>query len=310
MILSCGESLIDFVPETDTEGRMLYSPCPGGSPLNTAIAAARLGVPTAYFSKISTDFFGDILFDRLAPNQIVTDFVLRGPEPTTLAFVQRDDAGNARYAFYSKGSADRTITVEELPHTLPKEITCIQVGSVALILEPVAASLERFIERESHKRVIAFDPNVRPTVMENESAYRARVQRILKHTGILKISDEDLKWLYPTQDPSTAARHLADDGIPFVVLTRGKDGATAFGPGFTVTQPGMPVPGGVADTVGAGDSFHGGLLAALYREGVLTPAGIRSINEAMAQKVLEFAGRVAAITCSRPGADPPWDKDM
>ncbi len=310
MILSCGESLIDFVPETDPEGRNLYSPCPGGSPFNTAIAAARLGVPTAFFSKISTDFFGDILFDRLAPNRVGTDYVLRGPQPTTLAFVQRDEAGNARYAFYSEGSADRTITVAELPNSLPKEISCIQVGSVALILEPVASSLERFVERESHKRVIAFDPNVRPTVMENESAYRARIQRLLKHTGILKISDEDLEWLFPRQDPKTTARQLAEDGIPFVVLTRGKDGAIAFGPGFTVEQPSTPVPGGVADTVGAGDSFHGGLLAAMHHADVLSPAGLRGINESMAQKVLEFAGRVAAITCSRPGADPPWDREM
>lgn len=310
MILSCGESLIDFVPETDPEGRKLYSPCPGGSPFNTAIAAARLGVPTAFFSKISTDFFGDLLFDRLAPNQVGTDFVLRGPEPTTLAFVERDEAGNARYAFYSKGSADRTITFAELPHTLPNEITCIQIGSVALILEPVATSLERFVERESHTRVIAFDPNVRPTVMENEEAYRARIQRILKHTSILKISDEDLEWLFPNQQPNTAARQLADDGIPFVVLTRGKDGATAFGPGFSVEQESMPVPGGVADTVGAGDSFHGGLLAALHHAGMLTPAAIRSLDESVARKVLEFAGRVAAITCSRPGADPPWAKEM
>lgn len=310
MILSCGESLIDFVPETDSDGTKLYSPCPGGSPLNTAITAARLGVPTAFFSKISTDFFGDILFDRLVPNKVATDFVLRGPEPTTLAFVQRDDAGNARYAFYSAGSADRTIAVDELPQQLPKEVTCIQVGSVALILEPVAASLEHFVKRESRDRVIAFDPNVRPTVMENEPAYRARIQRVLDHTGILKISDEDLEWLYPTQAPQTTARQLADDGIPLVVLTRGKDGSTAFGPGFTVEQPGMPVPGGVADTVGAGDSFHGGLLAALYHEGVLSPAGIRSIDEHLAHKVLEFASRVAAITCSRPGADPPWETEM
>ncbi|MFN2310721.1 MAG: PfkB family carbohydrate kinase [Spirochaetia bacterium] len=106
------------------------------------------------------------------------------------------------------------------------------------------------------------------------------------------------------------ARQLADDGIPFIVLTRGKDGATAFGPGFSVEQESMPVPGGVADTVGAGDSFHGGLLAALHHAGMLTPAAIRSLDESMAREVLEFAGRVAAITCSRPGADPPWAKEM
>lgn len=310
MILSCGEALIDFVPGTNQAGEVVYTPCPGGSPFNTAISAARLGAPTAFFSKISTDFFGDTLTERLLANGISPEYLLRGPEPSTLAFVQRDEAGNARYAFFCNGSADRSITPEDLPHSLPEEISCIQIGSVALILEPVASSYERLVERESKRRVIAFDPNVRPTVMENEPEYRARVQRLLSHTGILKISDEDIEWLFPGVPAENSAKRLAAEGVPLLVMTRGKDGSIAFGPGFTVEQAGLPVPGGVVDTVGAGDSFHGGLLAALHAEGVLTPAGIRSVDRELLTKVLSFAARVAAITCSRAGAEPPWAEEM
>lgn len=303
MILSAGESLIDFLPTPDGD----FRPVVGGSPLNVSVAAARLGAPAAFFGAVSTDFFGDRILARLAADAVETRHIVRSPAPTPLAFVDLAET-EPRYAFYLDGTAAPGLTVADLPESLPDAIHCVQFGSLSLAVEPGATALATLLERESRRRVIALDPNVRPDLMGPAAAYRDRLEGLLPHVDIVKVSAADLAWLYPNTAPDTVAARWRDRGPLLVVITDGSRGAAAWGPFGHVVAP--PVRVALADTVGAGDTFHGALLTGLHDRGRLQRAALKTLPADQLQAILGFANRAAAVTCSRVGNDPPTRDDL
>lgn len=302
MIVHTGEALIDFIPVRDAGGKTAFQPAPGGSPYNTSIAAARLEVPVEFFGKVSRDFFGDQLLDNLVSNNVGTQFLSRDDAPSTLAFVKKSATGEARYAFFANGAADRLIRKEDLPE-LPEEVMALQAGSISIIADPAGAAIVNLMEREATNRVVSFDPNIRESVVTDEKAYRARLDRAIGASTIVKVSDEDLRWLFGVDDPAEAAPRLLEKGPLLVVVTEGAQGSTAYIGDLQVAVPAERTS--VADTIGAGDSFHAAILAWLYHSGMLRRDLIASIGSSDLEAMLRFAGAVAAKTCGRAGADPP-----
>jgi fructokinase len=306
MILSCGEALIDFMPRETTEGALAFQPLSGGSLFNTAIAMGRLGVEAGFFGGLSSDFFGDQLRDAFKASNV--DFSLSpiSDRYTICAFVKLFD-GHARYSFISEGSACRMLSKDDLPVLEPR-VEALHMGSFSVMQEPSGSALEELCARAHVSRVISFDPNIRPSLVNDRPAYLARIKRTVAMADIVKLSDEDLKWMSPSADPDSFAKDWLKQGAKIVVITRGGEGAVAFSKLGKTEIPGVKVK--VADTVGAGDTFTAGLLVSFHRQGKLTKKAIAEIDEASLRQALGFAARAAAITCSRPGADPPWAHEV
>ena len=305
MVTCVGEALIDFIPQQHTghPGRSCFLPSPGGSPFNTAISLSRLEVPTSFLGKLSEDFFGDMLSNTLSENGVKTDMVIRSSKNTTLAFVTRDERGDARYAFFAEDSADRNLTTAEIPETLPGPEGALLFGSISTLMEPGASSITRLVERESTRRVVSFDPNVRSNLIEDRDTYRAHFEHLVSHTSIVKISEDDLGWIYPDREPESAAQTLLALGTQLVVLTFGAEGSLALTEHLRASAPAAKTR--VSDTIGAGDSFHGGFIAWLHHHGSLSRAALAELNAEELRAALVYAATVSGITCSRPGADPP-----
>lgn len=308
MILCCGEALIDFVPLPEVRA---YQPCPGGSLYNVAIGLGRLETPVGFYCMVSTDFFGGMLIDYLAENNVDTSFCLRTPDPTTLAFVSlpSKDFTEPQFSFYANGSADRNLTVDELPPELPENVKVLHFGSISLILEPGATALETLMARESGNRIISLDPNVRPNLITDHVAYRHRFDKWVAAVDILKLSRADTGWIYPDAEFEEYLQHWFDLGVSLVIQTRGEDGAegyTASGKSAYVQTPKVVV----ADTVGAGDTFLAAMLAFLHQQGVMDVKRLRNLTKGELTACLTYASRAAAINCSRVGANPPYKHEL
>lgn len=306
MLLCCGEALIDMLPRQTTADEAAFAPYAGGAVFNTAIAAGRLGVKTGFFSGLSTDLFGEILASTLAASNVDTTHAARSGRPTTLAFVKLVN-GQATYAFYDENTAGRLLSVDDLP-TLPAEITTLFFGGISLVNDPAASAYAALQAREAPTRVTMIDPNIRPSFITDQAAYRARMNAMVANADIIKISDEDLHWLEGSGDLITLAHGLLSRGPKLVFLTEGASGARAI----TATQnrfvAGQKVT--VADTVGAGDTFNAGALAALNTANALTKTALHSLPDATLDAALSLGNRAAAVTVSRPGANPPWANEL
>ncbi|MFW5729475.1 MAG: carbohydrate kinase family protein [Spirochaetota bacterium] len=303
MIICVGEALIDFIPQDNGSGRTCFLPSPGGSPYNTAICLGRLDAAVGFLGKLSTDFFGDMLIDRLTENGVDVSGVVRSNQPTTLAFVTRDERGDARYAFFAENSAERSMLPEDVPAELPGDDGALLFGSISTLMEPGATTITKLVEREDTRRVVSFDPNVRSNLIPSRSAYVRKFEHLVAHTTIVKISDDDLAWIYPEASPEDAAGHLLDLGTRLVVLTQGAEGSTAITRSAGATAPAARTT--VSDTIGAGDSFHGGFLAWLHNHDRLSIDAVAGLTEQELRDALTYAAAVSGITCSRAGADPP-----
>lgn len=306
MIVCCGEALIDFLPRQTAAGEVAYVPMNGGSIFNTAIGLGRLGNATGFFTGLSTDFFGDMLRAGLAASKVDLRHVKQWDKPSTLAFVKLDN-GQARYSFFDDNSASRMLTRKDLPK-FPAAVKALHFGSISLIPEPGGGTLEALLTREAKKRVISLDPNIRASLIRDKRKHLTRLNRLIAKADILKISDEDVAWMTGKNDLAAAARKWLKAGAKIVAVTKGGEGFEAYTRRFSIARPAVPVK--VADTVGAGDTFTAGLLTALNRGGRLDKAALAAISEADLGAALEFAARAAAITCSRPGADPPWSHEL
>jgi fructokinase len=302
VILVGGEALYDLV----VDGSDNLRGHPGGGPFNTARTIGRLQQPVAYLGRLSTDRFGTTLERMLASDGVRLDAIVRTDEPTTLALAEIDEAGSARYRFYERATSAPGLTTEAALATLPPAVGILHVGTLGLTLEPMATALEAVVEELSGKALIAVDPNIRPWVIGDADLYRRRLRRVLGQSDVVKVSEEDLGWLDPQRAPTAAARALLELGPQVVLLTRGSDGAlalTADGGEASVPAPEITV----VDTIGAGDAFGGGFLAwwrshGLHREDLADTA---SVVEAT-----RFAALVAAHTCARPGASPPYLREL
>lgn len=303
MILACGEALVDLIPASFgvEPGYLLRG---GGSSYNVAIALGRLGVPVGFVGRVSLDPFGRMLRDRLAANGVDLTHLRTGDEPTALGVVQLAAGGEPQFAFYAEGTADRLMRVEDLPEIIPGAVTALHFGSISMVREPGASAFEQFMRRAHDRgRVVSLDPNVRPSVIGERSAYLQRLGGWLSAADVVKLSRDDLDWLYPGEPPKAIARRWLALGPALVVVTRGDAGATAFSGEMVVTAP--AVRGMVADTVGAGDAFTAGLLAQLHELGLLYRKELTGLTRDAILECLGQANRVAGLACRRPGSEPP-----
>lgn len=306
MILCCGEALIDMLPRTSTAGEAAFAPYAGGAVFNSAIALGRLGVPTEFFSGLSTDLFGDQIRRVLAESGVGTRHAALSPRPTTLAFVRLDD-GHATYTFYDESTAGRMLSENDLP-ALGDEIDAMLFGAISLIPEPCGSAYEALMRRERGRRVVMLDPNIRPGFIADRDAHLARMQRMIAMADIVKLSDDDLAWFGETGDVAEVAGRWLARGPQLVIVTGGSKGATAYGRTGPVTVESVKVD--VVDTVGAGDTFNAGVLASLHGQGLLTKPAVAALSEDAIRAAISLGARAAAITVSRAGANPPWREEL
>ncbi|MCW6508078.1 carbohydrate kinase family protein [Lichenifustis flavocetrariae] len=301
LILVTGESLVDLIPVEATTFEAVL----GGSPFNTAIGLGRLGVPTGFAGRISTDAMGELLVERLAADDVDLSFVARAPQPSPLAFVTRGTAATgARYAFYLGSTAYDGLS--PLPTHWPTQVAHLHIGSFSAVDGRLGeAALASFRNAVGHGTT-SFDPNIRPFVVPPVDVTRGLVEERVRLSTIVKASEEDMDWLYPERDPHASAAAWALEGPQLVVLTRGGAGSIAFfgGRSLEIKAPTIQV----ADTVGAGDSFMAALLAAMHGDDALGPRAARGrlvLSEERVGSWLTFATIASAITCTRKGANPP-----
>lgn len=306
LITSIGEILIDFLP-IEQHGRTTgFRMLPGGSLMNVAITVARLGQPAAFAGKISRDMFGRFLHEFIVQQGVDTRFVLDSAAQTTLAFVSMPH-GEPEYSFYTTDTADTLITIDELPDALFAETRILHFGSIALLRGTTPEAILTAAERLKGQALLSFDPNLRPGLVADEQAYRATLKRAFALADIVKVSSVDLAWLAPQQAIEAVAADILALGPALVVVTRGGEGVFAVWRADNYVQsialPGFPIT--VVDTVGAGDSFSGGLLSSLAEANVITRAALEQMPLHQLTASLRFATAVSAITCTRAGADPP-----
>ncbi|MEU1167816.1 carbohydrate kinase [Streptomyces sp. NPDC005921] len=300
MIVVAGEALIDLVPQ-GTGALAALQPAPGGGPYNTAVALGRLGSPTTFCSRTSYDAFGEALLDGLRRAGVDLSLVERGAEPTTLAVATVDARGSASYSFHVDGTADRLFAA---PADLPATTRAVSFGTLSLVLEPGASAYEELMRRAAEQGLFtALDPNVRAGLIPDPDAYRARFKSWLPSVTLLKLSEEDALWLGGTPREWLAA------GPSAVVITHGGDGLSAFTRDGTVyAVPGEEVA--VVDTIGAGDTVNAALLHGLAAQDALSAEALRGLDADGWTRLLRFAARAAAITCSRAGAEPPYASEL
>lgn len=302
-VVVCGEALIDLTPDGDR-----YAAHPGGGPFNTAVALGRLGIPTAFCSRVSDDGFGRLLRSRLTDAGVDQTIVVATGDPTSLAVVTLNERGEADYQFYVEGTADRGLLPEHLPSPLAPTVAAIHFGTLSLVLEPGASTYELLMRREHGQRLLALDPNCRPRLIPDREAYRRRLEGWVELCDLVKVSSADLDWLYPELGRDAVAARWRGLGAALVVITDGGRGATGY---LGESRLSVPTPEiVVADTIGAGDTFNAGLLAWLDEHDRLTPAALARLTDDELVDLLGFAAAAAAVTCSRPGADPPWRREM
>ncbi|MFF4797666.1 carbohydrate kinase [Streptomyces sp. NPDC001351] len=300
MIVVAGEALIDLVPQ-GTGALAGLKPALGGGPYNTAVALGRLGSPTAFCSRTSRDAFGEALLDGLRSAGVDVSAVQRGAEPTTLAVATIDGDGSAAYSFYVEGTADRLFVA---PEALPADTRAVSFGTCSLVLEPGATAYETLLRTAAAQGVFtALDPNIRAGLIPDADAYRARFRSWLPSVSLLKLSEEDALWL------GGSPREWLAAGPAAVVITHGGDGLSAF------TRDGAvyPVPGekvDVVDTIGAGDTVNAALLHGLAAQDALSAEALVGLGAGGWTRLLRFAARAAAITCSRAGAEPPYASEL
>ena len=305
MIVICGEALIDLVPDDPTGAR--WTAIPGGSPANAAIALARLEVHTALLARLSRDAFGRRLRSNLEANGVDLSLAVAATEPSSLAIVELAPDGGASYRFDLVGTADWQWADDELPATLSEDVAAVHAGSLALSLPPGGPVLERFLARASSSATISIDPNVRPSVDGDVDALRATVDRWCGLADILKASSDDVAVLYPEAEPESVAQRWLGLGPSVVVVTLGAAGALAVTRAGSIRLPAPPTT--VVDTVAAGDTFSAGLLASLHEAGALG-GRLDGLSQDTLSAAVAYGLRAAAVTCSRPGADPPHLADL
>ncbi|WP_030687921.1 carbohydrate kinase family protein [Streptomyces sp. NRRL B-1347] len=307
MIVAAGEALIDLVPQDagppagEGAGLAPLAPRLGGGPFNTAVALGRLGSPAAFCSRISYDAFGEALLARLRAAGVDVSSVQRGAEPTTLAVASISADGSAGYSFYVDGTADRLFAA---PDRLPDGVRAMIFGTCSMVLEPGASAYEELMRRAAAEGVFtALDPNIRAGLIRDADAYRARFKSWLPSVALLKLSEEDARWLGGTPEEWLAS------GPAAVVVTRGGAGMSVLTRACgEVSVPGVPVD--VVDTIGAGDTVNAALLHGLAARDALSADAVAGLDAGAWADVLRFAARAAAVTCSRAGAEPPYAAEV
>jgi len=307
VFLVCGEALMDVFTLADTPTGTQLDARIGGSPLNVAIALARLAQPVGFLGAVSSGFLGQRLMRALVDEGVDTSATVRTAASTTLSLVGLDAAGAPSYSFYGTGGADRELGLAAL-RAVDAGVRAVHVGSYATVVEPIGSTLRALIEREKGRALIAYDPNVRLNVEPDVARWNAQLEWMLPRCDLLKISDEDLGLLFPGCAVADFAAHALARGTKALVVTRGAQGASVWTANASATVPGVNVD--LVDTVGAGDAFQAALLARLAETDALSAAALVHLSEAQWRDLLGFAARAAAVTCSRRGADMPRRSEL
>ncbi|MFN8168713.1 MAG: carbohydrate kinase [Candidatus Nanopelagicales bacterium] len=300
-VVVAGEALVDLILRPDGS----LAAAAGGGPFNAARTLARLGVDTVFLGGLSDDRFGQLLRNRLEEDGVRLGMPDTVPLPTSLAVAELDEGGAASYRFYLVHTSAPAVTDADAHGTVTPQTRVLHVGTLGLVLDPMATSLERLVADVADDVLVFVDPNCRPRIIDDAAGYRARLARVLARADVVKVSGDDLEWLAPDVPTLDAARALLDQGPRVVLFT---DGAAAV---HVLTGDGsfsLPVPKvDVVDTVGAGDSFGGGFLATWVDAG-LGRADLADLDAV--RRAAERAVVVAGITCTRAGAEPPRLSDL
>lgn len=293
MIVSCGEALVDLVPHAVA----------GGGPMNVAVAAARLGAPSAFVGCVSNDAHGRLIWDHLLSNGVNTDACARSDAPTARAIIEHTP--KLVFRFEGDNTADTALESVDLT-VLGEQTHILHGGTLGLFRGRTAETLATLVE--GHDGIVSLDPNIRPQIIDDRDRWDHFHQRWLARTDIYKGSDEDLEWIWPDRSAEASAEALLESGVCVVVLTRGAEGLTV------ITSEGASVvtapPVDVVDTVGAGDTTVAALLTCVLEHGATDPVTLAKVAPADWVRFGERAVDAAAITCSRPGADPPYRSEL
>ena len=294
----CGEVLIDLIPGADG----VRVPHVGGGPANTAKALARLGHDVQFIDGISTDEYGVAARKELLDDEVKLDLALTSDKPTCLAIISLDANGGASYEFKIDGTATFDFDLKWLPDPSRYKPQVLHIGTLVTVIQPGADVLYDWAMQVAEFAPIVFDPNIRPSVMGDHDLYEAAVEKWAALSSVIKVSDDDMAWLYPGQKYEDVAQRWLNDGAALVVVTRGSNGIIGFTADGAVEVDGAKIT--VADTVGAGDTVGAIIVEAMIEKGILALTGD------VLKATLHRAAVAAGITCSRKGAQPPYKHEL
>jgi len=292
-----GEVLIDLIPDGSVRQAIV-----GGGPANTAKALAKIGIDTQFIDGISTDDYGQMAKDELVSAGVKLDYVKFSDKPTCLAIVSLSDSGSASYEFVIENTATFDFTLDWLPNPQTERPSLLHIGTLATVIEPGASVLFEWVQSVAKIGLIVFDPNIRPAVMNDREMYVKQVERWVSISSAIKVSDEDIRWLYPSLEIDQVANNWLIKGPSLIVVTSGDKGLVGYRVDEKVCVDAVKVV--VADTVGAGDTVGAILVEAIVKDGLSSLSGVRL------EMLLKRAAKAAAITVSRSGANPPTLKEI
>ena len=292
-----GEVLIDLIPEGSER-----KPIVGGGPANTAKALSKLGIDTQFIDGISTDDYGQMAKAELVASGVKLDYVKYSNKPTCLAIVSLSESGSASYEFVIENTSTFDFTSDWLPNPQSERPSLLHIGTLASVIEPGASVLFEWAQSVANVAPIVFDPNIRPAVIGDREQYVMQVERWVSISSAIKVSDEDIKWLYPSLEIEQVVNNWLTKGPSLTVVTYGDKGLAGYRVGEKVRVDAVTVA--VADTVGAGDTVGAILVEAIVKDGINTLSGVRL------EMMLKRAAKAAAITVSRSGANPPTLKEI
>ena len=292
-----GEVLIDLIPEGSER-----TPIIGGGPANTAKALSKLGIDTHFIDGISTDDYGQMAKAELVASGVKLDYVKYSDKPTCLAMVSLSDSGSASYEFVIENTATFDFTSDWLPNPQSECPSLLHIGTLAVAIEPGATVLFEWAQSVAKVAPIVFDPNIRPAVISDRKQYVMQVERWVSISSAVKVSDEDIMWLYPSLEIDQVVNNWLEKGPTLIVVTYGDKGLAGYRQSEKVRVDAVEVA--VADTVGAGDTVGAILVEAIVKDGLDTLSGVKL------EMMLKRAAKAAAITVSRSGANPPTLKEI
>jgi fructokinase len=292
-----GEVLIDLIPDGSER-----KPIVGGGPANTAKALSKLGINTQFIDGISSDKYGQMAKNELVASGVKLDYVMYLDKPTSIAIVSLSDSGSASYEFVIQNTATFDFTSDWLPNPQTERPSLLHIGTLATVIEPGASDLFEWAQSVGKVAPIVFDPNIRPAVISDREQYVKQVERWVSISSAVKVSDEDIRRLYPTLEIDHVINNWLTKGPSLIVVTYGDKGLAGYRMGEKVSVDAVKVV--VADTVGAGDTVGAILVEAIVKDGLAALSGVRL------ETMLKRAAKAAAITVSRSGANPPILKEI